>query len=273
MELHQRADQIRRDIIKISYKTGAGHLTSSLSCVEILTALYFGGVMRYDSNNPNMPERDKFILSKAHAAMGVYAVLARAGFFPYDELFTMCEKGSRLGGHPALDVPGIEHHTGALGHGLSVSVGFALAAKVKNSDSRIFCLTGDGELQEGSNWEAALSVAHFKLTNIIWIIDYNHLQLGGTVEHIMDIALLREKITAFGFTVSEADGHNVYALADLMNNKTSDRPIAIIANTIKGKGIPLIENSPNWHGRKPGKQEWEAILHQIKLTHDDIAGA
>lgn len=269
MDFKQKALDLRRIIIKMNYVSGSGHLTSAYSCLEIMTYLYFGGLLKYNISDPLWAGRDYFILSKGHAAMGLYAVLSKVGFFPERELWTFCGVGTRLGGHPNIKIPGVETGSGSLGHGLPFSVGLALGLKAKKQNNKVYCLTGDGELQEGSNWEAALSIKHFKLDNIVWIIDKNNLQLAGKTEAIMSIESLCDKLTAFGFCPIVIDGHDFTEIAAAFAQK-DDKPIAIIANTVKGYGAPSIAGKEGWHGRKPNKDELAIILAELGMTREDL---
>jgi transketolase len=268
-ELTDIALDLRKTIIKMNYVSGSGHITSSCSCLEILVALYFGGVLRYDPQKPLLDERDYLILSKGHAAIGLYAVLSRAGFFPESELWSFCAVDTRLGGHPSIKIPGVEANSGSLGHGLPFSVGLALGARQQKKQSRVYCITGDGELQEGSVWEAALSIAHFKLDNLVWIVDKNNLQINGTTDEIMSLGHLHEKLTAFGFEVFNIDGHSFSALHSAMT-AASSKPRVIIANTVKGCGIDSIAGKPGWHGRKPDKSELAVILSDLGMQMEDL---
>lgn len=269
MDFSQKALDLRRTIIKMNYVSGSGHLTSAYSCLEIMTYLYFSGLLKYDASNPLWDGRDYFILSKGHAAMGLYAVLSKAGFFPENELWTFCGVGTRLGGHPSSRIPGIETVTGSLGHGLSFSVGLALGLKTKQRNNKVYCITGDGELQEGTNWEAALSINQFNLNNLVWIIDKNELQLSGRTQAIMNLNDLSAQLSAIGFDVREINGHNFTEIADALK-RIDEKPVAIIANTVKGYGAPSIASKEGWHGRKPNKDELAVILNELGMTQEDL---
>lgn len=268
-ELNHLCYELRKKIVKMNYLSGTGHITSSCSCLEILVALYFGGVLKYDSHKPLWTERDYFLISKGHAALAVYSVLSEAGFFPEEDLWTFCQIGSKYGGHPNLRIPGVESTSGSLGHGLSIASGIALGTKLNNGKNRIFCLTGDGELQEGSNWEAALAISHFNMDNFTWIIDRNKLQIAGETEEIIRLEDLSNKLTSFGFDVKIVDGHDVKKLVEVLSG-SSNKPLAIIANTIKGKGIPFLENKRGWHGRKTNNEELGVILKELSMTEEDL---
>jgi transketolase len=271
--LESKADYLRKRIIKVCLVSGAGHITSSLSVLDILISLYLGKILRYDSSNPQMPNRDRLILSKGHATLALYNVLSEAGFFGKEEVETFCRKGSKFGGLTTTHVSGVECYTGSLGHGLSFAAGIALSAKLKKSDYLTFAITGDGELQEGSIWEAAMSIAHFNLNNLIWIIDKNNIQLSGRVSEVMGIHSLEEKLSSFGFKTISLDGHNYCELLSALTidrNNLPSKPLAIIANTLKGKGVPLVENQLGWHGRKPNSEEVKIILEQLKITQEEL---
>ncbi|MEY4401480.1 MAG: hypothetical protein RL072_1345 [Actinomycetota bacterium] len=227
--------------------------------VEILRVLY-DSILRYRAVDPGWQDRDRFILSKGHGCLALYAILADKGFFPREELLGFCRSDSRLGGHPERGkVPGVEASTGALGHGLPIGVGIALGLKIKRSDSRVMVLTGDGEINEGSNWEAAMSAAKHQLSNLTVMIDYNKIQSYGPTKEVLDLEPLADKWRAFGFAVSEVDGHDIAALERLLMSLplVDDRPTAIICHTVKGKGFPFAEGNPEWH-------------HKSGLTESDI---
>lgn len=272
-ELEAKAIDLRRLIIKLAYTSGCGYITSSFSALDLLIALYLRKILRYDSKNPDWQERDRFILSKAHASLALHPVLCEAGFITKDYLSTFLAKGSYIGNSLSIEVPGVDWHTGSLGHGLSAGVGYALSARIQKSDRLIYVMTGDGELDEGSNWEAAMSVAQFNLTNLVWIIDKNNIQHDGSVDDIMSLYPLDAKLQAFGFETKTIDGHNYSELLNALNidrQELPKKPLAIIANTIKGKGLQLVENRLDWHGRKPTADELETIIAQIGLTREEF---
>jgi len=243
------AHNVRRDIIAMTSKAGSGHYMSSLSCVEILVALYFG-ILRYDPSNPAWPDRDRFVLSKGHAAPALYSVLARAGFFSVDELSTLRQIGSRLQGHPvAHQLPGLDASSGSLGQGLSTGVGMALSARLDRKDFRVFVLLGDGELQEGQIWEAIMAAARFGLGNLTAIIDRNEYQATGKVSEIMPVADLEGALRSFGWEVQSVNGHDMPELfrALVGTELPTDRPRAFIARTMKGCGIGFIEGNLKYH--------------------------
>ena len=263
--LHRKASQIRIDLLQMIYHAKAGHTGSSLSDTDILTALYYGEVLRVQANNPKWPLRDRFILSKGHAVEAFYCILADLGFFSKDELETYAQYGSRLIGHPNNKVPGVEMNTGALGHGLSVGVGMALSAKLDANAFRVFVLMGDGEQAEGSVWEAAMAAAHYRLDNLIGIIDWNGLQISGRTDEVMRTDPLDEKWRSFGWHVEFVDGHDL----DEMSQKfakapfSPNRPTLFIAKTTKGKGVSFAENVPAWHHHVPTEDEYKQAMEQL----------
>jgi transketolase len=249
LPLDARSIHLRRLIVDALVGGERGHIGSSLSPIEILRVLY-DDVLRHRPNQPNWPERDRCILSKGHGCLALYAVLADKGYFPADLLATFCRKGSILGGHPEHGkVPGVEASTGALGHGLSIGVGMALAARMQKRDSRVFVVMGDGEINEGSVWEAAMSAGKHKLSNLVAIVDYNKIQSAGTTALIQDLEPLTDKWRAFGFATIDVDGHDVAKLRELFARLPLDaeKPTAIVCHTVKGKGIPFAEHDPEWH--------------------------
>ncbi|MCX5695188.1 MAG: transketolase [Candidatus Omnitrophica bacterium] len=246
--MDERSRYLRRLILSGIEGTRKGHIGSALSVVEIIRVLY-DDIMKYRPQEPLWPERDRFILSKGHGCLALYAVLADKGFLDVEELKTYALENSRLGGCPESLVPGIEATTGALGHGLSIGVGMALASRIQNRRSRVYVVLGDGELDEGSIWEAALCAAKHKLSHLTAIIDCNKLQLGGSTKEILNLEPLREKWISFGFTVEEVDGHNVDTLKATFKRLpfSSDKPSMVICHTIKGKGFSFAENDYKWH--------------------------
>ena len=267
--LEEIAKELRQDIMKTAYKGGSGHIASALSAVEIMTALYFGDVIRYDAQNPEWTDRDKVILSKGHASLLLYSILKRIGYITQEELDTFCKPGSVLGGEPKLgDIPGVEATTGSLGHGLSFAVGIAMANKLDRKDSRVYVILGDGECQEGSVWEAALSAAHNHLDNLTVILDCNGLQAMDDTEKIVSLTPFKEKWEAFGWDTIETDGHDVNGMQEVLKKDRSlitDKPHMIIANTIKGKGISFMENVPIWHYRMPNQEEMEIVKRDLDI--------
>jgi transketolase len=261
--------ELRKRILKIVYKSGSGHLTSSYSCLEILSTLYFGGILRYDPNNPKWEDRDYVVLSKGHAAMALYSIMAKVGFIEENELYSFCSRGSRLGGHPRMTLAGVDASSGSLGHGLPFAAGLAKGLVLKNKKSKVFCITGDGELQEGSNWEAAMFIAQNKLTNLIWIIDDNNLQIAERTSDVISLESLYDKINSFGFETYEVNGHDCKALYDVLIKQTK-KPLAIIAKTEKGHGLPSIAGKPGWHARKPSKEELDVFLSELGMTKGEL---
>lgn len=266
-ELEAVARRIREHIVRMTHAAQSGHPGGSLSAVEILTALYFGGVMVHDPANPDWPERDRFVLSKGHATPVIYAALAEAGYFSADLLPTFRSLDSDLQGHVVRGrPPGVEMSGGALGMGLSFSVGLALGHRLDGRASHIWCLLGDGELNEGQNWEAAMSAAHFALDNITAIVDRNHFQNDGAGAEIMRIEPLVDKWTAFGWGTSEVDGHNASEVAQaLCAARAAPGPQVVIAETVKGKGVSFMaENPAGWHGKGPSDDQLAQALAEIR---------
>lgn len=264
-ELTERARRIRQHIVKMTHIAGSGHPGGSLSAVEILTCLFFK-IMRHNPKDPQWADRDRFILSKGHAAPALYAVLAESGYFPIDELWTLRKLGSRLQGHPSMTcTPGVEMSTGSLGHGLAVANGMALAAKLDRKLYRIYVLCGDGEMDVGEIWEAAMLAAHYKLDNIIMYLDRNMLQLDGPTEKIMSLEPLADKWRAFGWNVQEIDGHNMREIMLATHHATQfhGKPSVIICHTVKGKGVSFMEGSLRFHGKAPDKDECAKALEEL----------
>ena len=259
------AARVRVDIVKAVHKAGSGHPGGSLSAADIVTALYFKE-MNIDPENPHMEGRDKFILSKGHAGPVQYAVLAEREYFPVEELWSLRKLGSRFQGHPNRDkVPGIEMSTGSLGQGFAVSVGMAMAAKMDGSKSRTYVLLGDGELQEGLIWEAAMAAAHYKLDNLCAIVDWNGLQIDGKNDDVMTVKPIDEKFMAFGFNVLVIDGHNfeeIFAAFDAAR-ECKGKPTVIVAKTNKGRGVSFMEDNPGWHGKAPSEDEAKQAVSEL----------
>lgn len=263
--LRKKAKKIRQHIIKMTGAAGSGHPGGSLSAVEILTYLYFRE-LNVDSQNPRWPERDRFVLSKGHAAPVLYAVLAEKGFFPVEDLITLRKIGSPLQGHPdMLKVKGVEMSTGSLGTGFSTSLGMALTAKLDKKDYRVFVMLGDGEIQEGQVWEAAMAAAHYKLDNIIAFLDYNGLQIDGPISEVMSPEPLADKWRAFGWEVLEIDGHDYLSIQKAVEQAKASKgkPTMIVAKTIKGKGVSFMENEAGWHGSAPNQEQVEQALREL----------
>ncbi len=269
-DLQKMAEDIRRDILKTICKGGGGHIPASLSIVEILVFLY-NNVLNIDPKNVKDRDRDRFILSKGHACVALYAILAEKGFFPKAELDKFGKKGSILGGHPdMLKVPGIEASTGSLGHGFPFGIGMALAGKFDKKDYRVFVLIGDGECQEGSVWEAAMFAPQHKLDNLVVIIDYNKIQAMDYLDKIVSLDPLADKWKSFGWEVKEVDGHDFCRLQEIFESVpfVKGKPSLIIAHTIKGKGVSFMENTPIWHYRLPNERELKIAYKELNM---DIA--
>lgn len=264
--LEEKAKKIRRHVIDMIYEAKSGHVGGSLSCIDILTVLYFH-ILKHDPKDPNWEDRDRFILSKGHSAPALYAILAEVGYFPIEELKTLRKLGSRLQGHPDLNfnLPGIEVSSGSLGQGLSIVAGIALSAKLDKKKFKTYVLLGDGELDEGQIWESIMFASHYKLNNLIAIIDRNLYQIDGPTEKIMSLKPLEDKFTSFNWDVYICNGNDIKELIDIFEKiKFGTRPIVIIANTIKGKGVSFIENNNSWHGKAPNKQEMENALKELE---------
>lgn len=270
-EIEQQAKDIRRKIYQIAHFAGGGHMGASFSLADIITVLYFDGVLKYDASNPEWNERDKFILSKGHASYALYAVLAKAGYFPEEELRHVGRPGSKFGGHPKIyEIPGVEASTGALGHGLSFAIGIAYANKVDKKDSHVYVVLGDGECQEGSVWEGALSAPTLELDNLTVVVDYNKLQAMDELENIVHMKPFADKWKAFGWNVLEIDGHNCAEIKKALLSRQEKKPSLVIANTIKGKGVSFMENVPIWHYRMPNEQELKILMKELDLTEEDL---
>ena len=262
--LDERSKCLRRLAVLALDKGERGHIGSTMSLIEILRVLY-DDVLRFRPGEPAWPDRDRMILSKGHGCIALYVILADKGFFPVDILSTFCRRDSILGGHPeAGKIPGVEASTGALGHGLSIGVGMALAARIQKRDSRVFVVMGDGEINEGSVWEAAMCAGKHKLSHLTAIVDYNKLQSAGPTKEIQDLEPLVDKWRAFGFATMEVDGHDVDALRKAFKRVPleGDRPTAIICHTVKGKGIPFAEHDPTWHHKAKVAPETIARMYE-----------
>lgn len=263
------ANDIRIEIIEQVYNANSGHPGGSLSCADILAVLYFNQ-MNIDSENPNAKGRDRFVLSKGHCAPALYATLARKGYFDKELLKGFRKVESNLQGHPDMKkVPGIDMSTGSLGQGLSAAVGMAIGSKMEHEGYRVYCLLGDGELEEGQVWEAAMSASKNKLDNLCAIVDYNTLQIDGNVEEVAGLIDIKEKFESFGFNVIEVNGHNIEALIHAFNSAKhqKDMPSVIIAHTIKGKGVSFMEGKAEWHGKAPNQEQYEEAINELKLQH------
>ena len=267
-EIQNIANRLRLDVVEMTTAAGSGHPGGSLSSADLLATLYFR-IMNIDPADPYMEDRDRFVLSKGHAAPILYATLAERGYFPTDELKTLRQLGSRLQGHPAYrEVPGIEVTTGSLGQGLSMACGMALAGKMDSKDYRVYCLMGDGELQEGQNWEAAMFAHRYGLNNLIGFVDRNSLQICGNTEEVMSLDPLPEKFRAFGWNVIIIDGHNIRQIIDACDKaaRSKKNPTVIIMNTIKGKGVSFMENNVDFHGRSCKPDEYAKAVEELKAV-------
>jgi transketolase len=266
--LRRQANAIRRRDLAMIQRAGVGHVGGDLSAADILATLYFA-ILRVDPQHPTAPERDRFILSKGHCAGALYTTLALAGFLPLEELVTFAQPLSRLSAHPDRNkVPGVETNTGPLGHGLPVAVGCALAARLDQAAWRTFVMTGDGELQEGSNWEAGMAAAHYKLDNLTLIVDRNRLQLADGTERTLALEPLADKWHAFGWAVREVDGHDLVALLDALRHVPfePERPSCLIAHTHKGCGVSFMCDNADWHHRVPTRDELADALRELETA-------
>ena len=266
LALKKRAREVRIEIIKMIYKAQSGHPGGSLSAADIVTALYFG-ILNIDVNRPQWEGRDRFILSKGHASPVWYACLAKKGFFPEEELSKLRKIGGILQGHPDMKkVPGLDMTTGSLGQGLSAGVGMALGAKAKGLKFLTYVMLGDGEINEGQVWEAAMSANKFKLNNLIAILDYNNLQLDGRCSEVMPLEPLADKWRSFGWDVKEIDGHNMCEILNVFCDlkKHQEKPTIVIAHTVKGKGVSYMENQVDWHGKAPNKEQFKQALKELE---------
>ncbi|MFQ5482781.1 MAG: transketolase [Nitrospinaceae bacterium] len=266
-ELTSLARGIRRQILKVIHHAGSGHPGGSLSGVDLLTALFFGGILKYDPKNPKDPGRDRFVLSKGHATGLLYTFLARAGYFPQEDLDSYRKMNSPrfLSGHPHPKTPGVEIATGSLGQGLSAGHGMALAARLDGLDYRVYVLLGDGELQEGQNYEAAMSAVKFKSRNLIAIVDYNKVCQDNLTKDLKDLEPLDDKWKAFGWDVHRIDGHDLRQIMEVFQRPLdATRPRVIIADTIKGKGVSFMEGKPGWHGVAPGDEDLARALKELE---------
>jgi len=265
-DMEKMAKKLRRHIIEMTAKAGSGHPGGSLSATEIVTALYFNH-LRHDPGNPGWPDRDRFVLSKGHAAPLLYSALAEAGYFPVEELLTLRQLDSRMQGHTDMTVtPGVEMSAGALGQGLSFGIGIALAARLDRRGYRVYVLLGDGECDEGQVWEAAMAAAHFKLDNIVAVVDRNRQQIDGWTYQVMDTEPLAEKWRSFGWHTIEVDGHDLAQILGALDEaqRIEGKPTAIMAHTTKGKGVSFMENNPDFHGKAPTPEEAERALKELE---------
>lgn len=264
-ELEKIAKNVRIGIIESTYNAKSGHPGGSLSCADILTVLYFNQ-MNIDEKEPKSPSRDRLVLSKGHVAPALYSVLAEKGYFNKSELKTLRKMDSMLQGHPDMKkIPGVDMSTGSLGQGLSAANGMAMASKLNHDGIRVYCICGDGELQEGQIWEAAMTSSHYKLDNLCLIVDNNNLQIDGRVSDVMSIYPLTEKFKSFGFEVINIDGHDIKQIIRAFNKAKTvkGKPTVIIAKTVKGKGVPFMEDIADWHGKAPKEEEYNIAIKEL----------
>lgn len=267
-QFEKTAANIRTGLIKAIHNAGSGHPGGSLSAADLVTALYFRE-MHIDPDNPDMEDRDKFILSKGHAGPVQYAALAERGYFPKEDILTLRKLGSNFQGHPNMKkVPGVEMSTGSLGQGFSAAGGMAMANKLDKNPGRIYVLLGDGELQEGLIWEAAMSAAHYRLDNLVGILDWNGLQIDGKNEDVMTVAPVGEKFRAFGWNVVEIDGHDFEQIFDAFDKarECKGKPTLILAKTCKGKGVSFMEDQAGWHGKAPDEEQTKQAMEELGGT-------
>ena len=271
IEIAEIARDIRKKIYQTAHFANGGHMGASFSMTDIISVLYFDGVLKYDASNPAWEDRDKFILSKGHACYALYAALAKAGYFSEEELRHVGQTGSRFGGHPKLyDIPGVEASTGALGHGLSFAIGIAYANKIDGRDSHVYVVLGDGECQEGAVWEAALSAPTLELDNLTVVVDHNKLQAMDDLENIVRMKPFADKWQAFGWNVIEIDGHNYAEIKEALLSRKTGIPTLILAHTVKGKGVSFMENVPIWHFRMPSEKELPILMQELGLQEEDL---
>lgn len=264
--------KLRKKIFITGFAGGMAHLASCYSAVEIIYSLYMKDIMKYDPNQPTLPDRDRFILSKGHAGLALFAVMVEAGMLAEDEFDGYLEKNSRIGGEPCMrDIPGIEATTGSLGHGLSMGIGMALGQKLNGYHAKTFVLLGDGECQEGTVWEALLLAPAFHLNNLVVILDANQIQKMDTIENIIGISNWRKRIEPLGWNVKEVDGHDVDAIVScLKEDNLHENPVFIIAHTVKGKGVSIMEGNPIWHFKLPNRKEKKIFMQELDITEGEM---
>ena len=273
-ELAKVACNVRMGIIEGTFNAKSGHPGGSLSIAEIITYLYFKE-MNIDPQKPDMPERDRFVLSKGHAAPALYSIMAQKGYFPVEELKTLRKVDSRLQGHPSMKcLPGIDISSGSLGQGISAACGMALGAKLKGADFRVYSILGDGEIEEGQVWEAAMYASAKKLDNLVAFVDNNNLQIDGTVEEVNSPYPIPEKFAAFGWNVIKIDGHSFEEIENALKaaRDCKGKPTAIVAKTVKGKGVSFMENQVNWHGSAPNAEQYETAMNELKAVLSGLEG-
>ncbi|MGL5434438.1 MAG: transketolase [Lachnospiraceae bacterium] len=266
MQYDKKAKELRAEILKMLYACQSGHPGGSLSCVEMLIALYYE-VMDVDAKQPKKPDRDRLVLSKGHACPALYAILADLGFFPKEDLAGLRQIDSHLQGHPdCTKTPGVDMNTGSLGQGASLAMGMALAAKHDKKDYNVYTILGDGECQEGMVWEAAMASAHYKLDNLTFMLDYNRLQIDGSNDEVMSLGDIKGKFEAFGFTCFEVDGHDIRAIVKALKAPTPGKPKFICCNTVKGKGVSFMEDNYGWHGRPLNEDEFTQAMKEQEVV-------
>ena len=263
---------LRKRIFTVAYSGGMGHLASCFSSVEILYTLFLKGILKFDAKNPNMPDRDRFVLSKGHGGLALYTTLEMAGFVKKEDIDSYLKPNAVIGGEPNLgDAPGIEVSTGSLGHGLSMALGMAMAQKLDESGARTFCLIGDGESQEGTIWEAAMAASSFELHNLVAILDCNELQKTNRIDETMKYISWEEKWKAFGWNVLHVDGHDMDAMKETFSSLPKNgKPTMVIAHTVKGKGVSIMEGVPKWHFKMPNKKELKVILEELSISEEEL---
>ena len=272
LELQKIANEVRKGIVTSVHSAKAGHPGGSLSAADIFTYLYFEE-MNIDPQNPDAPDRDRFVLSKGHVAPGYYAALAHRGFFPVEDLVTLRHVGSYLQGHPCMQhIPGVDMSSGSLGQGISAAVGMAISAKLSDADYRVYTLLGDGEIQEGQVWEAAMLAGHRNLDNLVVIVDNNGLQIDGNIEDVNSPYPIDKKFEAFNFHVVNIDGHDFEQIAAAFKEakETKGQPTAIIAKTVKGKNVSFMENQASWHGKAPNDDEYAQAMEDLKKVEEAL---
>ncbi len=265
MNYEEKGKELRREVLKMLYACQSGHPGGSLSCVEILMALYYE-VMNVDPKDPQKPDRDRFVLSKGHACPTLYAILADLGFFPKEDLAGLRQIDSHLQGHPdCTKTPGIDMNAGSLGQGIALAMGLALAAKHAKASYHVYTVVGDGECQEGLVWEAAMASAHYRLDNLTVLLDHNGLQIDGSNDQVMSLGNIVEKFRAFGFECFEVDGHDVEAITAALKAPVSGKPKFICCNTVKGKGVSFMENEYGWHGKPMNAEQFAAAMKELEV--------
>lgn len=269
MNEKKKAAQLRRDVLEMLYACQSGHPGGSLSCIEILTTLFYGTMRGRSPEDPENPDRDRFVLSKGHACPALYAILADQGYFPREDLRHLRQIDSHLQGHPDFTkTPGVDMNTGSLGQGASLAMGLALAAKHGGRSCRVYALLGDGECQEGLVWEAAMAASHYRLDNLTFLLDNNGLQLDGETKQVMGLGDVAEKFAAFGFQCHTVDGHNTVELAEALAAPAEGRPKLICCNTVKGKGVSFMENNADWHGKPMTQEQFRQAIREVEAEYE-----